>query len=137
MIFLDANYIIALFVDNHKYYKRANKIYEDIKDQDLIISNSIILEVMTVLNIKLKVSKEKLEEIYNRMNNGSFGIVEDISVYDDALIRQISYFPDRLPFFDCLYIELMDQMAIKKIATFDKHFNNKEVEVIGNKYYNI
>lgn len=43
-----------------------------------------------------------------------------------------SYLPERLPFFDCLYIELMKQLEIKKIATFDKHFNNKEIKVIKN-----
>jgi predicted nucleic acid-binding protein len=45
----------------------------------------------------------------------------------------ISYYPQRLPLFDCLYIELMEQLEIKKIATFDKHFNNKGLELLN--YY--
>ena len=61
--------------------------------------NSTILEVMTVSNIKIKVSKEKLKKIYTDLNNGSFGIVEDIHWYNETLERQISYFPQRLPFF--------------------------------------
>jgi predicted nucleic-acid-binding protein len=130
MIFLDANYLIALFVDDHKFYKRANEIHKEIKDQELIISNSIILEVMTVLNITLKVSKEKLEEAYNTLNSGRYGIVEDLTFYDDTMKRMINYLPDRLPFFDCLYIEIMEQIEIKQILTFDKHFNNKEIEII-------
>ena len=121
MIFLDANFIIDLFVDTEDNHKKAVKIYEKIKDNELIISNSIIMEVMTVLNIKLKVSKELLENIYNMLNSGKFGIVEDITLYDDTNERMISYLPRRLPFFDCLYIELMEQLGIEKIATFDKH----------------
>jgi len=38
----------------------------------------------------------------------------------------MNYLPERLPFFDCLYIELMGQLGIEKIATFDTHFDNKE-----------
>jgi len=124
MIFLDANFIMSLFIDNLKQHKTATKIYEEIKNQPLVISNSIILEVMTVSNIKIKVSKEKLEKIYNTINSGAFEIIEDITLYDDALKRQIDYYPERLPFFDCLYLEVMDQLGITKIATFGKHFNN-------------
>jgi len=124
MIFLDANFIIDLFVDTEDNHKKAVKIYEKIKDKELIISNSIIMEVMTVLNIKLKVSKKLLEKAYTMLNSGKFGIVEDINLYDNTNERMINYLPRRLPFFDCLYIELMEQLGIEKIATFDKHFKN-------------
>jgi hypothetical protein len=71
-----------------------------------------------------------LEKSYIRLNGGKFKIIEDIPLYDDAMKRQISYLPERIPFFDCLYLELMEQLKITKIATFDKHFNNKGIEVI-------
>jgi predicted nucleic acid-binding protein len=131
MIFLDANFLISLFIDNNKYNKRALKIYGKIKDEKLIISNSIILEIMTVSNVKLKASKEKLEEIYTKLNDGSFGIVEDISLYNDTNKKMLEYLPERIPFLDCLYIELMEQLGIKQIVTFDQHFNNKGIEVMG------
>ncbi|MDR2543975.1 MAG: PIN domain-containing protein [Methanobrevibacter sp.] len=131
MIFLDANFLIALFINDHKYNKRALKIWGRIKDQKLIISNSIILELMTVSNIKIKTPKEILEKVYARLNSGKLEIIEDIPLYDNALKRQISYLPERLSFFDCLYMELMEQLEIKQIVTFDKHFNNKGIEVIG------
>jgi len=131
MIFLDANFLMSLFIETEEEHEIANKIYEKIKNEDLIISNSIILEIMTVSNIKIKVSKEKLKYMYNKLNSGTIKIIEDVSLYDDTMKRQVSYLPDRLSFFDCLYIELMEQMNIKQIATFDNHFNNKEIEVIG------
>lgn len=132
MIFLDANFLMSLFIKTEKHHDIATKIYEKIKDQRLIISNSIILEVMTVLNIKIKVSPEKLKEIYINLNSDLFEIFEDLELYDDAMEKQISYHPQRLPFFDCLYIELMEQLGIEKIVTFDKHFDNKEIKVIRN-----
>ena len=45
--------------------------------------------------------------------------------------KLLDYLPQRMPLFDCLYIELIEQLGISKIAIFDKHFNNKGVEVIG------
>jgi len=130
MIFLDANFLLAFFIETEKGHKTATKIYEKIKNEGLIISNSIILEVMTVSNIKLKVSKDVLETIYSKLNDGTFKIVEDVPLYDMAMKRQISYLPERIPFLDCLYLELMKQLGIEKIATFDKHFKNKGIEVI-------
>jgi len=131
MIFLDANFLMAFFIETEKHHETANNIYEKIKDKQLIISNSIILEVMTVANIKIKVSKEKLREIYISLNSGLFEIIEDIKIYDDTIERQINYHPQRLSFYDCLYIELMEQLGIEKIVTFDKDFNNKGIEVIN------
>ena len=131
MIFLDANFLLAFFIETEDQHEIANNIYEKIKDKQMIISNSIILEVMTVSNIKLEVSKEKLKEIYIGLNSGLFEIIDDTNIYDSTVERQMNYLPERLPLFDCLYIELMDQLRITKIVTFDKHFNNKGIEVIN------
>ncbi|KZX16699.1 PIN domain protein [Methanobrevibacter cuticularis] len=130
MIFLDADFLMSFFIDTEDNHEKATQIYEKIENEELIISNSIILEIMTVSNIKIKVSKEKLKEIYISLNSGLFNIIEDIKIYDETMERQINYHPQRLPFFDCLYLELMEQLGITKIATFDKHFNNKGIEVI-------
>jgi len=126
MIFADANFLIALFTKDHEYNKQALKIWDEINHEKIIISPSIIMEVMTVLNIKLNVSKEQLNKAYNRLNSGKFGIVEDLHAQENALKKMINYLPERIPFFDCLYIELMEQLGIKEIVSFDEHFDNKE-----------
>jgi predicted nucleic acid-binding protein len=130
LIFLDANFLMALFIETEDQHNIALDIWNKIENEQLIISNSIILEVMTVANIKIKVSKEILEDIYINLNSSLFKIIDDTAIYNKTMKRQLSYFPERLPFFDCLYIELMNQLGIEKIATFDKHFNNKSIEVI-------
>jgi len=130
MIFLDANFLLAYFIETEKEHKKATKIYEEIEDQQLIISNSVILEVITVATIKIKVSKELLKTIFYELNKGEFGIIEDIPYINKGMDRVIKYLPQRIPLFDCLYMELIEQIGIKQIATFDKHFNNKGIEVI-------
>lgn len=126
MIFADANFLIALFIKDHDYNKQALEIWDKINQEKIVISNSIILEVMTVLNIKLKVSQESLEVAYSRLYSGRFGIVEDTHINDKTMQRMIMYLPERIPFFDCLYIELMEELGIKEIISFDEHFDNRE-----------
>ena len=126
MIFLDANFLISLFVEDHKHNKRAVEIWEEIQNKEIIISNSIIMEVITVLNIKLKVSKDILENAYINLNNDNLKIVDDTGLYDEAMQKVISLYPKRFPFFDCLYMVLMQELGIKEILSFDGDFDNKE-----------
>lgn len=130
MIFLDASFLLAYFIETETEHKIATKIYEKIKTNQLIISNSVILEVMTVSNIKIKVSEEVLKTIFHELNNGEFGIIEDIPYINEGMDILLNYLPERIPLFDCIYMELMKQIGIEKILTFDKHFNNKGIEVI-------
>lgn len=65
------------------------------------------------------------------MNSGRFKIVEDVSFQNNSMQKLLKYLPQRISLFDCLYIELMEQLEISKIATFDKDFNNKGIEIIG------
>ncbi|WP_225370209.1 PIN domain-containing protein [Methanobrevibacter arboriphilus] len=43
----------------------------------------------------------------------------------------LKYNDKNLSLFDCIYMAVIEELGIKKIATFDKHFNNKDgIEVI-------
>ncbi|KZX14464.1 type II toxin-antitoxin system VapC family toxin [Methanobrevibacter filiformis] len=124
MIFLDASFIINFFVDKVSFHERAVELMESIKNEEKIISNLVITEVVTVLNIKLKVNKELTKTVYEYMNK-KFEIVEDSYIYDESFKKVMKY-KDRLSFFDCAYIALMEDLEIKEIVSFDKDFNNKE-----------
>ena len=126
MKFLDANFIISLFVEDHKHNKRALEIWKKIKDEDLIISNSIIQEVITVLNVKIKVSKDILKNAYLSLNSEEFLIVDDSELYDETMKGLLTYYPKRLSFFDCLYMEVMEQMGIIEVVTFYDDFDLNE-----------
>jgi len=64
---------------------------------------------MNASNTKIKIEKELLKDIYINLNSDMFIIYDDTDFYDDTMLRQINYLPKRLPFSDCLYIELMNQ----------------------------
>jgi predicted nucleic acid-binding protein len=130
MIFLDANYIISLFVEDHKFHERAKEIDELLIGKEQIISRLVISEVITILNIKLKASNEVIERAYNQMYN-YYEVIEDHYFYDKGLEKILKYDDKDLSLFDCIYMAVMEELGIKKIVTFDNHFTNKGIEVIG------
>ena len=122
MIFLDANYLVSYYIDSEKHHKRALKIYQEIKNKEQIISKSIIAETINILHNKIKANFQDIEIIYKELNN-KYPVIEDQYFYDKTILR-VLHDEKRLPFFDNLYIVLMEELEIKEIVTFDKHFNN-------------
>ena len=53
-------------------------------------------------------------------------VINDCSYHKEAFNIMDYYYPNRIPFADCLYLALMYDLGIKKIVSFDKHFNNIE-----------
>ena len=122
MIFLDANYLVSYYINTEEQHKLALEIMKEIKNHEKIISKLIIAETINVLYTKLKVDKNRIKEIYEELKN-EYTLIEDSYIYDKT-IDKIMNSQKRFPFFDYVIITLMEELGIKKIATFDKHFNN-------------
>ena len=122
MIFLDANYIISLYVETEKDHKRALEIRKKIENEEKVVSKLVIAEIINVLYIKLKIGKKLIKRIYEEIKN-NYNIIEDSYIYDKT-IDKIMNSQKRFPFFDYVFITLMEDLGIKEIATFDKHFDN-------------
>ncbi|MGL6299150.1 MAG: PIN domain-containing protein [Methanobacteriaceae archaeon] len=48
MIFLDASFLIGLFVEKSMWHRTAVEIWADIKNENTIISPLVITEILTV-----------------------------------------------------------------------------------------
>lgn len=85
-------------------------------------------EVLNTLNVRLKQNIELSEKAYKLIYNSST-VLYDTDYYDKGLEYMKLYYPnDRLPFNDCVYMALMEDLEIKEIATFDSHFDlNKNI----------
>lgn len=101
------------------------ELWDEHKNKDKIISKLIITEVITVLNVKLKEDLEVIKHAYNYMNDNLI-ITNTDDDYDRAMEKIANYYPERIPFFDCVYIDIMENIEIEEIISFDKHFDNKE-----------
>lgn len=126
MIFLDANFLINLYVETSNEHGRANEIYNLIEKEEKVISNLVIMEVITVMNIKLKLDLDLISEVYEELNI-AYKILNDVNFYNKGfaiLNGEFNKNKERMPLFDCVYVALMNDLCIEKIATFDDHFDN-------------
>lgn len=119
MIFLDTTFIVGLFVSNDYWHESAVKVYNDIKNQKLVISKLVIAETVTVLKNKLKT--KDIIEIYRNIPN-FFEIIEDENLFDEAMVEFVKY-DSSISFFDAMYVAIMKNQKIDKIASFDSDFD--------------
>ena len=127
MIFLDTDFFINLYVESNENHFRAKEICTMIENESLIISNLTIMEVMTVLNVKLKQNPELLQKVHDDLNK-VYNIVNDTIFHEkgfEILMKELKENNTRLPLFDCVYMALMKELGITEIVSFDKHFDNK------------
>jgi len=122
MIFLDTNFLISYYINTENHHERALEIDKTIKNKEKIISILVIAETINLLSNKLKLDNETIKEVYYELSN-NYTVLEDHHFYNETIDNIINN-KKRMPFFDYSYITLMQQLGIKKIATFDKHFNN-------------
>ena len=130
MIFLDTNFIIALSLKNHAKNSRAVEIWGSVENDKKVTSKLVVGEVWNVLNTRLKVNMELMEKVYKFIYTTS--TVLNDHYYEKMGVEQLKlYYPERLPFNDCIYMAIMEDLKIKKILSFDKHFDlNKNIERI-------
>jgi len=128
MIFLDTNFFINFYVETNENHERAKEIMKLIKNKEKIISKLVIMEVITVLNYRLKQESKLISNVYKELNE-DYKVLIDNDFYDkgfNILIKELNENNDKIPLFDCVYMALMREMGIKKIVSFDEHFDNKE-----------
>ena len=119
MIFLDTTFVVALFVSNDDWHESAVRVYDEIRNEKLVISNLVIAETVTILKNKLKT--KDIMEIYRNIPN-FFHVVDDNSLYGEAMNEFVKY-DSTISFFDAMYVAVMKKEDIIKIASFDSDFD--------------
>ena len=119
MIFLDTTFVVGLFVSNDDWHESAVKVYNEIRNEKLVISNLVIAETVTILKNKLE-TKDILE-IYRNIPN-FFHVVDDNAFYYAAMNEFVKY-DSSISFFDAMYVAIMKKEDIFKIASFDSDFD--------------
>jgi len=121
MIFLDSSFLISFFVEKEHNHERTVEIAKDIQNEEKIISKLVIAETITLL--KQKLLTKDIIKIYNILKN--FTTVEDTHLFDKAFEQFVKY-DGSISFFDSIYIVIMKEFDIYKIASFDMDFDNKD-----------
>ena len=77
------------------------------------------------VNTRLKENIELTKKVYNFMFDELI-VANDYDYYNEALKYMDSYYPERIAFFDCIYMALMEDLKINEILSFDDHFDLNE-----------
>ncbi|MDR0912302.1 MAG: PIN domain-containing protein [Methanobrevibacter sp.] len=123
MIFVDAGFVIALVSKNDQWHENALKVAPKIINKDKIISNLVIEEIISLTGSKLGTKATK--EIYHNILDNYKIFDETRALYDKAIDTFIKY-NAKLSLTDSMSIEIMKEIGIHEIVSFDSDFDNKK-----------
>lgn len=134
MIFMDTSFIIACKVADDQNHEISIKYLSDFieNDEEVVISDYIFDEVVTVLFLKTKDLNVAIDT--GNILKDSVKILKlDDSAFNQAWNTFKKQKNTKLSFTDCSSLTLMKKEGITRLATFDKDFEKIEsIKVIGN-----
>ena len=125
MIFLDTTYIVSFLVDTEENHKRALKLSKQLQGQKLVITNAILTETMNLLTKKLNRNTKSIVKAYELIKN-NFKIIYETKELTEKSMKTLVKYKAKIGLTDALTIEIMKELKIHEIFTFDDHFDNKE-----------
>jgi predicted nucleic acid-binding protein len=125
MIFLDSSYIVSLVVDGEEDHERALELFEKLEGKELVITNAVLTETINLLIKRLNRNTKAINEIYETITSEFTIIYENKELTQRAMETLIRY-KATFGLADALSIEVMKELNIYEIFSFDDDFDNKE-----------
>ena len=122
MIFIDTNYIVGLFVKNDQWHEKAKEKEPYTRNKEKLISILILSETITLINKKVGVKAAKI--VYNYIMDNFTIIRPNQEIYDKAMDILVKY--NNLSLADSVTIQLMNDLKVYEIISFDSDFENKD-----------
>ena len=128
--FIDSSFLIALVLDKDTNKEKAIDLSKMLSE-DCYISDNIINEVVTVVN--LKGNYTQAITMYHFMID-NFKIIREHEIinYNEKTVHVFEKFKGKLSFTDSAIIVTMLEYGIENLISFDKQFGReKKINVIG------
>ncbi|MBI4028955.1 MAG: PIN domain-containing protein [Candidatus Blackburnbacteria bacterium] len=123
MIFLDANVILRFILDdNPKLSPKAKSIFQTINQGKtrVFISQMAVHEVVFTLQRTYKLPKSNIRQKFSELIKSENILVDKREILEKALF----FYEDKnISFADAYQAALMLKKKVKKIYSFDKHFD--------------
>lgn len=131
-IFIDSSGFKAWLDERDNFHLNAERIVNDLLENkdELITSNFIVDECLTMLRVKCGLDKAMLLKKYLSNTRQLINITR-ITVSDEK--NAWSWFEKEwsgLSFTDCTCFTLMKRLGIKRVFGFDKHFERAGFELV-------
>jgi predicted nucleic acid-binding protein len=115
MIILDTSFLIAFYNKKDSRHREALKIFDEIANDNLVISGYIFDEVVTFLMAKVPwIAKEVGENILENLD------VKRVNDEDFKTAWGVFNKFDELSFTDCTTLSLSKRLKIRRVVTFDQ-----------------
>jgi len=126
MVFIDADAFIGLHVASDAHHDRARKIMADIKDE-IITSIEVVDEVATKLS--LFTTRNKAVDFVNEILASKIRIEYVVSARIEKIAKLFARQKSKqVSFTDCANIIICRNLGIKRVFSFDKHYQQNGLE---------
>jgi len=122
---LDSSYIVSLVVDSEKNHERALELFEKLDENELVITNAILTETINLLLKRLNKNTKAILEVYETMKS-DFKIVYETEELTERAMQTLIRYKANFGLADALTLEVMKDLNIHKIFSFDNDFDNKK-----------
>jgi predicted nucleic acid-binding protein len=124
-VLVDTVFIVSFLLDTENNHSRALELSKKLQGKELVITNALLIETMNLLIKKLNKNTKSILKAYKLIKN-NFTIVYVDEELTERSMRTLVKYKFKLGLADSLSIEVMKDLHIYEIFSFDKHFDNKE-----------
>lgn len=123
MIFVDSSLIIAMVLTKDQWHKKAVQLINEINSEEKVISDLMVVESITSIG-DMKGGKEAIN-IFNYLQD-NFTVISTDFEFLKSIKRQYLKYDGTLSIADTSAVEIMKNMKITQIASFDRDFDKVE-----------
>jgi len=120
MILVDSTFFTAIVNKKDQWHEDSLRVAKKIFNMEKIVSNLIISESIT--NVSSLFGGKIGKEVYYNIKDNYIIFEENRPIYDNT-INTLLHYNGTLSYADCLSLEIMRELNIDKIASFDKDFD--------------
>jgi uncharacterized protein len=129
-VFVDTSAIYAVFDSSDRWHDAASRQWRDLTKADVPLhtSNYVVVELSTLLQMRLGVSAAEALSIY--VVPWLHVVWVDATTHDKAMAGVLAARRRDLSLVDCTSFAIMRSLGLRKVFTFDPHFAEQGFEVL-------
>jgi predicted nucleic acid-binding protein len=122
---LDSSYIVSLVVDTENDHERALELFEKLDGKELVITNAILTETINLLLKRLNKNTKAILEVYETITS-DFKIIYENKELTERAMQTLMRHKAKFGLADALSIEVMKDLNMHEIFSFDDDFDNEK-----------
>jgi predicted nucleic acid-binding protein len=120
-IFLDTGFVIALINQRDQYHQQAASLANRFEGHPLLVTDAVLLEIGNALARSYK--QESIAVIERFLEADEVTIVHlTPQLFREGFALYKKYQDKAWSLVDCISIVVMQEIEVKQVLTFDKHF---------------